>query len=38
MKDKDRVILVLEVNVTGSHEFSVALIGKAVVPVCFKPP
>jgi len=38
MKDKDRVTLVLAVNATGSHKIPVAVIGKAAVSVCFKPP
>jgi len=38
MKDKDRVTLVLAVNATGSHKIPVAVIGKAAVAVCFKPP
>jgi len=38
MKNKDRVTLVLAVNATGSHKIPVEVIGKAVVPLCFKSP
>jgi len=38
MKEKDRVTLVLAVNATGSHKIPVAVIGRAAVPVCLKPP
>jgi len=38
MKDKDRVTLVLAVSATETHKIPVTVIGKAVVPVCFKTP
>jgi len=38
MKAKDHVTLVLAVNDTWSHQISVASIGKAAAPFCFKAP
>jgi len=38
MKAKARVTLVLACNATGTHKISVAMIGKAKQPLCFKPP
>jgi len=38
MKSKDRVTLVLARNATGTHKITIAIIGKAKQPLCFKRP
>jgi len=38
MRAKDRVTAVLCVNADGSHKLPIAIIGKAVRPLCFCPP
>ena len=38
MRAKDRVTAVLCVNADGSHKLPIAIIGKAVRPLCFRPP
>ena len=38
MKAKERVTLDLACNATGTKKLPVAFIGKAAVPLCFRPP
>jgi len=38
MRAKDRVTAVLCVNADGSHKLPIAITGKAVRPLCFRPP
>lgn len=38
MRAKERVTAVLCVNSEASHKLPIAIIGKAVRPLCFRPP
>jgi len=38
MRAKDRVTAVLCMNADGSHKLPIAIIGKAVRPLCVRPP